>query len=126
MQSERSRRANRTSMSLRSAPERSRTRTKPARIFYPSEKGEAYPPTLVHDPRPTPRPSASGRKEAPMTRMTRRQLRGPAAMAAVAAGVAGRTTLAQGSAHKAAIDQALRQAAEARQVPGVVAVAATD
>ena len=56
-----------------------------------------------------------------MTSMTRRQLMGTAAMAAVAAGVAGRATLAQGSADKAAIDQALRQAAEARQVPGVVA-----
>ena len=61
-----------------------------------------------------------------MTSMTRRQLMGTAAMAAVAAGMAGRTTLAQGSADKAAIDQVLRQAADARQVPGVVAVAATD
>ena len=61
-----------------------------------------------------------------MTSMTRRQLMGTAAMAVVAAGVAGRAPLAQGSADKAAIDQALRQAAEARQVPGVVALAATD
>jgi CubicO group peptidase (beta-lactamase class C family) len=61
-----------------------------------------------------------------MTSMTRRQLMGTAAMAAVVVGVAGRTSLAQGSAGKAAIDQALRQAAEARQVPGIVVVAATD
>ena len=61
-----------------------------------------------------------------MTSMTRRQLMGTAAMAVVAAGVAGRAPLAQGSADKAAIDQALRQAAEARKVPGVVALAATD
>ena len=61
-----------------------------------------------------------------MTSMTRRQLMGTAAMAVVATGVAGRAPLAQGSADKAAIDQALRQAAEARKVPGVVALAATD
>ncbi len=60
-----------------------------------------------------------------MIMMTRRRLMGTAALATAAAGLSGRA-FAQTSADKAAIDRLLRQAAENRQVPGVVALAATD
>ena len=61
-----------------------------------------------------------------MIMMTRRRLMASTATAAAAAGLPGRPAFAQRAAGAAAIDQALRQAAEARQVPGVVALAATD
>ena len=59
-----------------------------------------------------------------MITITRRRLMGTAAVA-TAVGLSGRA-FGQNSPDKAAIDQVLRQAAEARRVPGVVAVAATD
>jgi CubicO group peptidase (beta-lactamase class C family) len=60
-----------------------------------------------------------------MITITRRRLMGTAAVATAAVGLSGRA-FGQNSPDKAAIDQVLRQAAEARRVPGVVAVAATD
>ena len=60
-----------------------------------------------------------------MITITRRRLMGTAAVATAAVGLSGRA-FGQNSPDKAAIDQVLRQAAEARRVPGVVALAATD
>ena len=60
-----------------------------------------------------------------MITITRRRLMGTAAVATAAVGLSGQA-FGQNPPDKAAIDQVLRQAAEARQVPGVVAVAATD
>ncbi len=59
-----------------------------------------------------------------MITITRRRLMGTAAVA-TAAGLSGRA-FGQNPPDKAAIDQVLRQAAETRQVSGVVALAATD
>jgi hypothetical protein len=61
-----------------------------------------------------------------MIMMTRRRLIGTAAVATAVAGLSSRTFAQNSGDEVAAIDQVLRQATETRQVPGVVALAATE
>jgi methyl acetate hydrolase len=62
-----------------------------------------------------------------MIRMTRRKLMVSTAVAIAMAGLSGRAAFTQQRADTAAaIDEVLRRAAESRQVPGIVALAATD